>query len=198
MQRRGDTNAAVTRSGPASEYAKPATGYRSPQAATVTAGTFTSPLTTIPLMSAGSWTNPKPGGAVEGDRRHACVARVGDVLDGEPPPMPVRGALSDGSARDQRADGNRGRVGWPGAAVQRQRRHREDPGQGHAAGASEADSARNRTCGCPARTAWTTACPPPLGRCTSSSTTSGVVASITAMAGCTSSASPTTSTWRPS
>ena len=52
--------ATVTRSGLASEYVKPATWYRNPQAATVTAGTLTSPLTTIPVISAGSWTNAKP------------------------------------------------------------------------------------------------------------------------------------------
>ena len=65
-------------------------------------------------------------------------------------------------------------------------------------GASEADKARKRTWGRLARNAVTTACPPPPGRCTSSSTTSGRHSEITAMAGVTSSASPTTSTWSPS
>src|SRR5579871_774512 len=49
--------ATVTRSGLASEYAKPTTWYRNPQAATVTAGTLTSPLTTMALIALGSWTN---------------------------------------------------------------------------------------------------------------------------------------------
>src|SRR5579859_5336410 len=49
--------ATVTRSGLASEYAKPATWYRNPQAATETAGTLTPPLTTTALIALGSWTN---------------------------------------------------------------------------------------------------------------------------------------------
>src|SRR5260370_352164 len=65
-------------------------------------------------------------------------------------------------------------------------------------GASDADRARKRTCGCVALIAVTTACPPPPGRCTSRRTTSGRLSAISAIAGSTSSASPTTSTWPPS
>src|ERR1700685_361791 len=57
--------ATVTRSGLASEEAEPATWYRNPRAATVTAGTLTSPLTPMALMVGGSCTNawPTPGSA---------------------------------------------------------------------------------------------------------------------------------------
>jgi hypothetical protein len=64
-------------------------------------------------------------------------------------------------------------------------------------GASDADSARNRTDGCAPLTASITAWPPPPGRCTSSSTTSGTAEVIVSTADATSSASPATDTRAP-
>src|SRR3569623_955940 len=64
-------------------------------------------------------------------------------------------------------------------------------------GASDTDSARNRVSGWSACTAWITASPVPLGRWTSSSTTSGFVSLMRTTASAMSAASPTTSSRPP-
>src|ERR1039458_1162248 len=65
-------------------------------------------------------------------------------------------------------------------------------------GASDTDRARKWTSGWRGRTPWSTACPPPPGRWTSSRTTPGRRSLISSTAAPTSSASPTTSTASPS